>query len=402
MLLRSILLAVAALGLAFIAWRDAAAAYWLEVAPAEAPARFADDPRIALASLDPLLLFGQASRDDALAIGKRARAALTGAPLEASAMSQFALASTLLGGRSLKRQLRLSERLSRRDRVTEAALLSIAASEGDYRATFDHLDKALLVNPDGSQQVFPSLVPLLGDARVRSSLLTYARREWFSAFLAAAATDKAIDPTDVAELMFARGPVPAQERQWLLPHMLGRLVASGHHDMARKMAVRLAGASPSSLDTFAFTAAATDPSLAPLTWMVQSNDIVQARPAAGDSLDIEATPGRVGIIAERTTRLAAGDYALEQKLGALEIGLPPRLEWIVGCKAAGGERVIWQQVLPLSGTAAVYRGSLAVPGDCPEQVWRLKVLVEDQQTSSRFQIGSPALRRTPSAPARAH
>jgi hypothetical protein len=389
---RTLLLAALALVLAALAWRDAAAAYWLKAAPGSAPAGLASDPRIALAARDPMLLFGAASRSDALAVLEEARAALRPAPLEAAAMAQLGLASTLLGNRQLKRKLHFAERISRRDRVTQAALVSLAATEGDYQATFDHLDKLLTVNPGAGTEIFASLAPLVADAKVREVLVRYAQRPWFSAFLYVVA-DNAANPADLAALMLGARALPPEHRSTLLPRVLHRLVDAGDHDLARQIAVKLGRADPAALDDFSFTAVSTDAALVPLSWQLRSDNIVQTHIAVDDGLEVGVTPGQPAVIAERVTDLSAGTYSLEQEVGGADTGQAPHLEWNLACKSGSDARIVWRQPIPLREKLIRYRSMLHLPGGCAQQLWQLKVLASDRQTTARFRVKTAKLRR---------
>lgn len=387
--MRGLALLVLASLLAAAAWQDVAVAYWLRTAPAAAPAPLTGNARIAFAVRNPQALFGVASREDALSTQESAKAVLTLASFEPAAMAQLGLASALLGNRDMKRKLHLAERISRRDALAQGVLLNLAASQNDYATTFDHFDKSLTVNPRISADMFAPLAPLVGDPKLRDVLAAYSGRRWYGAFLAVAA-DKAADPVAVAELMLQRGGLSREERGWLLPHMLRRLVDAGRYDVARRLAVTLATARPAAVDDFGFTQASTDPSLVPLAWRLHSDEVVRARLRGESGLEVSVMPIRSAVIAERVTRLPAGSYALEFEVDGAAAG--GQLEWVVSCGYGAGTRAVWREPVLLGERPARHRLLLQLPGDCSQQHWQLKALAADRQEPTQFQLKAVSLR----------
>lgn len=392
MRLRTFLLAIAALPLSLLAWRDTAVAYWLSADPVQAPWPIRSDPCIELAAADEVILDErEAGEQFWRTIPAQARTALRANPLEVTAVRDLALVADILGASGgtpdATHYLRLAERMSRRDVPTQIALLRQAAEANAYRPTFMHLDTILSVNPSLGTQFFAPMATLLGDLEARRRLAGYADRPWFGAFVAGAVKE-ADNPADLAALLVeSRATLPLAQAM-LLPRLLGRLVDAGDYAAARTLAVGFGGARPAMLGNFALTGATTDPRFAPLTWRLGDSDVVQTSVSPEGVMEVDLRPGSTEPVAERVTRLAPGSYLIEQKVTRSDDDGPLFVAWELRCQLGKRMQLAWRQPVPVPQGEAHYRARLEVPNDCPIQQWRLMALADDTQTDASFRIGA--------------
>src|SRR3546814_6791426 len=71
----------------------------------------------------------------------------------------------------------LSDRLSRRDGMTEAWLIEEAARRGDLSTTLSHFDALFRTMPTASARFMQQMGLALGDPKFRKAMIPYARIE---------------------------------------------------------------------------------------------------------------------------------------------------------------------------------------------------------------------------------
>jgi hypothetical protein len=383
--IRSALLAALALGLASLAWRDAAVSYWAGAAPASAPQSFADNPRIAVARRDTVVPGAKLERDELAGIVTSARSLLHASPLEPQAIRQIALAEAQLDQADPYPSLRLAERLSRRDARTQIALMQDAAAKADYSSALGHLDNLLQITPSLGNQLFPVLAPLVADPVFSRPLLKYADRRWLVALIVTA-IGKLDDPLPIANLIVA-GHIPLkQEAPQVLAQVLERLVSVGDYDTARAVAIRAGKASPAVFDDFRLTDQTVDPALLPLTWKINSDDSLQARYISGRGIEGTIQPSSVATLAQRTMHLPAGTYDLRERTGGFTGGTNVYSEWRVSCGAASAGEPILRAPIPIGTELQTHNSSFRIPSGCATQYWRINIRTEEGQIPAHFQI----------------
>lgn len=392
MQLRIILLTLAAIPAAFLAWRDAAVEYWLYTEPDRAPALLRNAPRITLASSDVAVLSpGDKDKDFWLAVPAKAQTSLREAPLDAIAIRQMAFAAGSSDNASSVDMLSLAERVSRRDVPTQMALLRLAADAEDHGRTFLRLDRILTVAPAAGTRFFGPMAKLLADEPARRELMRYFGRRWFPAF-ALGAVRETEDPADLARLLIASGASSADAEPALLPALLERLALTGDYTTARELALRFGKAHPVALSSFALNKATTDARFAPLTWKLGQSEDVQTGLAPDKGVDVAIRPGQTVTIAERATKLTSGTYMIEQDVAPDDASTGLTLAWELRCGA--GTTPSWRQAIVI-GSAETYRERVDIPPGCAPQRWRLLGAADDAQSDAAFRLVSLQIARTP-------
>jgi len=392
----SIVIAIIALIVALLVWRDAASAYWLGD-PDGAPEVLHSDPRIEFASTDDTLLVHllQGTRPATTSVDliiDQARSVLREAPLEAGAMRRLGFADVITGKPALRGQLKIAERISRRDLQNQVALLGLTAKEGDIAAALIHLDRLSTVFPRVGTQFFTPLESFLANDEGRRQLIAYRERRWFTSFMDVAA-NRAKDPRNVAALL-REARLPLSQGRSIMQRLVDRLIAQNRYDAARDLAIGYGRADQAVLDDFRMTRKTVDPAFAPLTWRLPGEDLVRASQPRDGALDVALSPGKPIAVLERVTHFPSGSYVLEQQVNKAEERTELFAKWELRCERSNDHTVVWQQPVPLQTDQVHYRSEVRIPSDCPLQYWRLNVLADGIQSDARFQIASLSLERT--------
>lgn len=297
-------------------------------------------------------------------------------PLQPSVLRQLGT----LGGGQGEDLLLLSERVSRRDPVTQILLLDRAAKAGDLGRTLAHYDVLLSTSPSAAPALSRQLSQALGNPEVAQRLQHYRDRTWFTNLLFAALSH-AKDPRNVARLAESANTFSEPKTAELLtPRLLSALVKAGHVAEAFHYA-GVAATEGMEWRHFGFSPASMSPRLAPLTWSLSSNPSARAEVAPSGGVAITASPLASAQPLRRLTNLAPGSYELEQ---TRDNGAGPTLglRWRVTCIDAGRSQLAWEQ--PVFNTAAgSATDTLTLPAGCPFQEWVLIAVGEDAQTPSR-------------------
>lgn len=389
---RQTLLAIAALALAGLAWRDAAIASWLGTTAPTAPVWLSTDPRVAFAQHRAR----DASNDERSDAERRqtlakARTVLKVAPLEVVVMREVALASPEADAQGYARRLALAERLSRHDTSTQLLLFQVAVDAGRDRLALEHIDKVLTVSPEAGEDIYPPLTTLLASADARQALSVYHRRPWYGSFLSVA-VQTAPEMTQLLDLL-DRGKPTADQAKALLPRLLRRSLDAGDYAQARRIAIAYGGAKPAALDRFGLDQSTLDPLFAPLTWRTASSAAAEIVPSGPGALDVKLTPETRLVLLERVTGLPAGPYMLSQTIGGNDAGESLQLQWAVMCRNAAPAKPFWQQRVPVPSSRVRYRSRVEIPTSCPVQLWQLVANLDGQQNEGNLWIAGLGLRK---------
>lgn len=298
-------------------------------------------------------------------------------PVDAMAIRQLAIVGALKIGESQADLLELAERVSRRDLVTQLTLIEVAVDKDDTSEVLHHYDRALTVYPQVSSALYPTLARATDDPDVRTQLGRFSRSVWFSQFLSLA-IDSGANPADVVGIWNAVAPSLAQkERSSLRQALLGQLAAKGDYVLATQVL------GPESLGlvqgekALVFSPENSSQQVAPFSWRFGSDEAVSATPDGDGSLEVEISPARSGLIAERVTLFGAGIHALQIRA---DFGSP-------GAPMSGAQNdaaIITMQAwcLPLTNVSklldvnllpneSLKAFNLTVPPNCVAQQWRI-------------------------------
>jgi hypothetical protein len=395
-LIRRILLSAAGLLFAFFAWRDVAVTYWLSTLPDNAPEFLQSDIGFVQAGVEGALRTGKPIEpDDIRDVIGVSKARLAQEPLDATAMRQIGLGDRMLGKPRFVDTLKLAERISRRDFHTELALVGVASARGDYAGALRHIDAAVMVRHDSRDILFPAMAGTLPDPGFRKAILGYSRRTWFPAFLARALRERPPEiPANIAALLLDRRASLAKKDVIAIQPLAWRLAANRDLSTARAVAAKFGPVPRTALENFAITQQSANELFAPVTWRLISDGTVQTK-LSGNMIQVEAEPGAAVVFAERMTQLSPGRYAIAQRAGG-DGATGIRLEWDMTCGTVGIDLPItWRGNVPIGETPVPGRSEMIVMPDCPLQIWRLMLLVDDRQVPVRFAVGDFDLRQVP-------
>lgn len=306
------------------------------------------------------------------------RSALVRHPLEAKLLGILGLAYEASGDtKGAAVTMRLANRASRRDVVSQLYLIESASASGDVKVTLQHYNAALSTHPELNTALLPILSSAIVYPEIRTALRPYLRSntKWVSAFLTVAAEKSSV--TDLQALLL---PLPkallSEEYEPILASVLYRMAVEGGRDRTLRFAsAAIPGLPPATLTNLAADPATLDKRLGVFAWTFPPNHGIQVQVGEDKSLQINVDPLRRGTVAVRDLLLDAGSkYQLVQRLeygsGAGRINA----RWSAYCITPVGTMPFWEQRLPISSVGGGYRSEWVVPQSC--RVVRLTLFVE--------------------------
>lgn len=329
---------------------------------------------------DPALLFGKEA-----AIQRAAARALAHDPLDAMALRQFAISAALNRPGQGQAALRLAEQISRRDLLTQMALVEVDVASGDVRGILLHYDRAMTVHPEVKPLLVPVLASAINEADVRAALVGFAHRPWFPEIFESGLGQGA-DAGSLASLLRQVRPVlDGAIADRLQASLVRQLVSRGDYASVRPL---LAGDRNMSalISDLGFSIVTTNVRYSPLNWQFNIDAVVQAQFDGFHAAQVEVAAERSGVVAERTTLLWPGNYRLSVQLDAPTSGPPAQVTWQVICLGgASGKKVMEWSPAPRAGSVS-WDVAFAVPGDCPAQQWRIMAVAAASQMPSRISL----------------
>lgn len=312
---------------------------------------------------DQLLAKEKLSESDMPAWGGVARAVLRTAPLDAPMIRILAMASE---GAAVGDLMRLSERVSRRDLLTQLWLIEDAVAQNDVAAALRHYDRALSVFPAAGNNLYEILSSSMEHDEVRAELAIYVKagRPWVNGFLSYAVQHSA-QPALVADLLAASGGSrdSAPHRRAIETRLLAKLVTVGEVSTARSHARRMGAENPI-LSDFAMTPLSVEPSYAPLGWTLASNASGHGALDEAGALRVTVSPAVRGRIAQRVVQLAPGGWSLAHSVEFPSLSPMASLTWQIFCVTSAAKQNILDQALPSQASTQAYRINFDVPTDC--------------------------------------
>lgn len=296
------------------------------------------------------------------------RSALVRQPLEPKLLGILGLAYEASGdAKRAAETMRVADRASRRDVVSQLYQIESASASGDVQTTLRHYNVALLTHPELNAALLPILSSAIAYPEIRTALRPYlqAGAEWVPAFLTVAA-----EKGSVADLQALLLPLPkallSEEYATILAHVLHRIAVEGaRSDALRFASAVVPGVPPGSFSNLRPDGVAPDRRLGLFAWTFPLNEGIQVQLGDDKSLQISVDPLRRGTVAVRDFLLEAGSkYELLQRLeygsGAGRINA----RWSADCITPTGTTPFWEQRLPISTVAAGYRSEWVVPQGC--------------------------------------
>lgn len=393
-----ILLAVGAIYGAYRSWDDARFAHLRTSNPPRAIVVRADDAF----SLGKVIDDRTQARPDvpiSQADLERARLALIKAPLSRALLRIVGLNAVGDGDTSrADAALDMSDRVSRRDGLTQLALIERSVAKDDMNAAVRHYHAALSVHPELKPALLPILTRALSFPQVRSALAPYFARQapWAADLMEDAITNG--NPTDIAKLVIPVGDMVRGDRyDDLTARLISKLAERGDFVLAREVAVAVVPkANVHSLASVAVSDATTDARLGGLAWKLSDADRILATPNGLGGFDIDLEPLVRGQVASRLVPVSGGrEYVFGQTLrGASEGGATSlALNWQAFCLSAAPKALVWQQMLPVSRRTQRYESAIVVPPACTGLEFVLNARGPEGQQPGHAAIESLELRQ---------
>lgn len=331
--------------------------------------------------------FGDAGRlaDSAEPVRQNALLALLDDPLDAMTLRQ--LAYTLLGANRpvTVPLLKLADRTSRRDLLTQISLIEFEVQSGSADHALRHYDRTLTVYPEMSETLFPILAKAANEPDVRQGLRAYLGRPWFRPFLSFALKYGTKPDIVVAFMKASRiGLQSESDRQFRL-QLLNQLVAMEAIDAAAQMVRAAAPTAGKLLEDPGFSSQTADPALGPFAWRLSHGEPVTATLAEEGWLEAEIFSGRSGLVAERVTMLPPSRFTRTLNVKADSGQASVRLTVEVRCLGTRAGAVLASRELPPLASADEI--AFLVPDGCPAQTWRIMGYSEFGRSSAKVRLG---------------
>lgn len=272
----------------------------------------------------------------------------------------------------------LSEKVTRRDLLTQLFLLERAVAKGNIPAVLTHYDKALRVSPDSKQLLFPVLMSAMDDPSIRDSLAVYAEdpAPWIGGFLFTTLDTKG-GAVSTAKLLLnprvrASNPLLTKLSDNLLTHLANQQAFA----LAEQIIKKRSKNHYQTMSDLSFSAETTSQTYGAFSWQVTDNtdaDIAfQRKTGGGQNLYISiapyASPDRS--LVERILHLTPGQYRFVERQTAGASNSVPY--WQIECATSPGQWTsLWRSSVEQSPavrippTCAWQRISLRSPSVSP-------------------------------------
>ncbi|MEL7518285.1 MAG: hypothetical protein AAFN48_04960 [Pseudomonadota bacterium] len=281
---------------------------------------------------------------------------------------------------AMRAQMRVSDRMERRDIGAQLWLIESAVEANDVNAALRHYDTALRISEASRALLYPPLTSAMESPLIRERFgaIMASNPPWLASFLRFAIS-KTDNPVALAQLVRTSGGWPEGEATSSLDtELLARLVGNGDFGEAVAHFRRIDGAEASLLTSLQLTDASTDQSLAPIAWQPFQIDGIEtyilASGERANTVEIEAEmeTGYSGPVARTFLALEPGVYRLSAGLRADDFSSSDQARWTLECAGAegGGESdgaPLLAQVMALAENMAL-DAPFIVPDDCPVQL----------------------------------
>ena len=278
---------------------------------------------------------------------------------------------------------RLSERLSRRDMLTQLILIEADVGADNASQALIHYDRALRTKLAARELLFPILRAALPDRNIRAALkpLIDSEHLWAEPFLRDSLSNGA-KPALIADLVLApkSDKSKAKISDAISDVLLVYLVTAKDYENARRYYLSLPDADGRLLQSAEFSSASTNRRRAPIAWQPSDNPDINVTFEQGKGAHLLTSPETRGIALSKLLFLAPGNYrTVDQRKTAAANG-GAGATWRLTCLTGTGG-VIWQ------GAGSQ---SLNIPRDCGAQMVEFLVSGGNDQglelTIERFEL----------------
>ena len=250
--------------------------------------------------------------------------------------------------------LRYSEFLSRRDLLTQLALIELCVKKGDVVGALRHYDRALRVT-ESIPMLLSTMIAASADPLIRRNVITLLKQQprWRSAFLVQLVDEQTPADTVYGFVSALRLDAAQPDERQALAAAIGKLVGLGHIADAR----RLLPPSSALVRNGDFEVENPFP---PLDWVLTDeanlNAVIENGPSGhGHALYLNARNGRGGEIAFEQLSVPPGRYRLSLVTGDT-IVVRPQITLTCDNRAEIGDH---RELFSLSVPAAPSTGRLA-------------------------------------------
>ena len=303
------------------------------------------------------------------------------ASLRAQAINNPALrllafqAAAVADGPRAARFAALSERLSRRDLLTQLFLIEQAVQANDVALALNHYDIALRTSDSAREILFPILATAISSDGIRQAVAGYVARrvDWAADFVRYVVQGGGPPSIQVARLLLEpgagnQGDLFRENGSFLIESLLGQ----GQFPLATQTFAHIPGARLASLRDAGFTSATTDPAFGPFSWSSSSSGSIAASfeagaTADGRSLRLVANSGDRGTVLRRVLELPPGQYYLSERRSLLSGDPTSRATWQMRCLAVTDTQAFWVGPSERADYSATHVPGPRVPEGCPVQ-----------------------------------
>lgn len=294
---------------------------------------------------------------------ERARSSLLSAPLSVAMVS---MVSTDPTHEHAQETLHLAEQLSRRDSLTQLALIEIALRAGKVNTALLHYDRALSIYPDMRTILFPVLANAIARPAVQQGIVALARqqRPWINTFFAFAVQSSEA-PEAVASTLAAidHGPRAVANARLHEAALAKRLTDIGRYALARRVAMRAAGPDAAWIDRAGFAPATWARPTRPLTWSRTEDDAIDTQLQPDNHLLVSILPGRSGLAVFRVLVLEPGPYRFTFGTSVPQDMTAAPGYWNIICLRTGS-KASSLALIPLNPAKAISTAPVTITPDC--------------------------------------
>lgn len=335
--------------------------------------------------------------------GELARRALLRQPLDATAARTLSIVAAQTGrADDAEQMLALAEWLSRRDALTQVALIEAKVAKGDVVGALVHYDRAMRTSVSTRAILLPVLVPAADNPQIARQVATLLRGRpwWWQDFFdrySQVGTNSASLAAITAALDFRPSVAAEAER---LSIAINRLIGLGDVDRAGRLYARVRPG-PGLAATLRDGGFENDAPLPPFEWTYVTSDeragIREYRDGASGKVALSLTGTEAGIVARQLLTLAPGRYALSARIGETGADTAARPFVTLACldtRPTSGV-VLKTAVLPAAVRATAWWMAFEIPRSCRMQWLSISVSGNLDTTTTTPWIDDMRIARLP-------
>lgn len=400
---RSILRAIAMLACAWLAWQSAYAAI-AQVARNNAPAlalRFdAHEAEALVATTDRALALDPAALEPRQVMA-RARQALTAQALMPAALRQIGIAqdqsdkAATFDDAALP-YFTLSQKMSRRDLVSQLWLAGYGIKKGSYDAAIEQFDRLFRTNEGVRDLIFPQLLPVVGEPGMQAALATVGDKgtPWIRELLFYLLRSGQHDRDVAGIVQKLRRPAAVADIGGITQQLIANFAAQGLNTDALRLFDRSAQGRILGTQSGYFAGRLPVNRANGMPWQLLGNSDVSADWRSGDGgrlrLDVYAANNARLEVARQVRFAGPGLYQIAVTLAEDNIGNGAYLEILLSCGSGQARQVIWKSAerMPRTSVSAQFQ----IDGGCPAQLFALQAIGPERGEPLEVTISDIAIR----------